>query len=143
MVFLYQNKFDEYKIQGCPCSTCHPTNYEVVYRISQNPVKEKSFLPVAELNKRRLKNLDPQVDSVEMCNLFGISLYLDIDSAKKCYQMFKDNFSKLDFKFLSKGKIDKLDGVCSLPDKNNHFNLHPFRASSALYEKFEVLESLK
>lgn len=133
MLYKYQARIDLLRLTTieCPCVVAEPRQ-TLAYRLVR--------LPANGLNNFVPRPLEPGVPSrnisipsdntfesirrVELENLneWGISLFEDIDAARRLAKKYRRAFEQ--HTHVARVQIECFDGVCTPTDFNNHYNLH-------------------
>lgn len=129
----YKDKLETVRKKGCNCPPAESyQDTKAVYRWVCNPLTEECFVPQAIKNPRRVLNAKSIEDE---CSCWGLSLHTCIGKSKLAYKAVKANLPNADKifgGFIAEGQLDNLSGLLTPPDKNGHFDLHPFTGFSGI-----------
>jgi len=132
MSYMYADYLSE--IQSCPPQSAIPRNV-TAWRWTFNPHSNKCFLPVAELEPKRLLTNSDRTK----CSLWALSMFETksqaIDKMRKLDSSIP-GFKATKGDHVSTVDITQADGVAEVTDKFGHFNFHPC-------EDFDMLTNSK
>lgn len=129
------------QIASCPPQDATPKNQEA-WRWVFRPLTASSFRPVAVANPPRLHRAE---DPMERCSCWALSMYASYEQGAKAFIALEKKIPRARKIFgdaIAGGMITPAHGVCTVPQKNGHFDLHPF-IDIDLVTAFPALEEFK
>lgn len=133
MLYKYQSEISLLRLATieCPCVVAKPRQV-LAYRLVRLPANgSANFVPRPLEPGVPARNLATPADAtfasmrqadLENLNAWGISLFEDIDAARRLAKKYRRAFQE--HTHVASVEITCIDGLCTPTDINNHYNLH-------------------